>query len=720
LSTKYKKVKKEHKHALIFLTIVCCILLGATASITYMILKSADKELELQVERDLLTQAYNKVATVSTWYGKLTNQVGIISNSDFLRLFTYESTQYFSDYADMIKIAEQAKIEKINSFEQLEKNPFKFPNEYKFNLQIYEKSEHEINLEAKAELAQQLLILNKNLKHYIEQNNFLSASVYNIEHKLFASANAEKAKLSDMQKMLMANALKQNAFVISNAYHVENMLMSMDVVQPIFPPAYMAEDGIKIIGFLLITIDASPTIDYIVGNESTANGARYWIIQKDENKLVQLSVENKNQLIMSNEWKIDSNNQIPFGIRLLDNGVPNYSLGLNVPNLPWHVVADIPVSTAANILYSSTNIILLVIGIVVIIVLLLITFAWWWLVGQEERKSKAKIISLYDTIEKQKSLLENVNSNLHDGIVMRDIAGVILYANDAFAKMMQDKVENIIGSNFKNIFMGKTNMPINPYIVEVIKNNKPITYTEMIETQDGIHHFQVTYAPYIINENETSGIVGIYNNITDLLTTQNSHKLMSLHLITVLKRTIEAFDPYLKGHSTHVGKLATTLAYMHGLNNEQVSVINAAANLSQIGVIQLPHKLRSKTSVYSIEERLLLETHIELAKKILDDIEFGLPIQNVIYQMYENLDGTGYPQKLKGNDICIESRVLSIANTFCAIMRPRAHRQAKDVAQALNILSTSNPAYDKDIVTYLHTWIKGHEGIDFVKRLEKE
>ena len=105
------------------------------------------------------------------------------------------------------------------------------------------------------------------------------------------------------------------------------------------------------------------------------------------------------------------------------------------------------------------------------------------------------------------------------------------------------------------------------------------------------------------------------------------------------------------------------------------------------------------------------------ARDALADIDFGLPVLEAITQMYERLDGSGYPAGLTNGAICEHARILAVANTFCALVRPRSYREAHDTDDALKILSETPPKYDLSVVNALRAFLPTESGRAFMAQL---
>ena len=187
--------------------------------------------------------------------------------------------------------------------------------------------------------------------------------------------------------------------------------------------------------------------------------------------------------------------------------------------------------------------------------------------------------------------------------------------------------------------------------------------------------------------------------------------------VNALSTSIEVVDPYLRGQSAHTGELALHMAALLNWDDTRRNTLHIAACLFQLGMLRLPRGLIAKNDRLTPEERQLLQSHVNYAKSMLDGIDFGLPVVDVIMQMYERMDGSGYPNGLQGDAIFEEARLLAVANTFCALLRPRSYRQACAADQALHILSQENAKYDQRFVETLHIFLAGEQGKNFVTKL---
>lgn len=169
--------------------------------------------------------------------------------------------------------------------------------------------------------------------------------------------------------------------------------------------------------------------------------------------------------------------------------------------------------------------------------------------------------------------------------------------------------------------------------------------------------------------------------------------------IQTIADTVEARDPYTAGHQRRVGELAVAIARELGLAQETIHGIRLAAAVHDLGKIHLPAEILSKPGKLSAIEFMLIQTHPQAGYEILKNVDFPWPIADIVHQHHERMDGSGYPQGLKGDEILLESRILAVADVVEAMASHRPYREALGIDAALKEIEAGRgTAFDATVV----------------------
>lgn len=190
--------------------------------------------------------------------------------------------------------------------------------------------------------------------------------------------------------------------------------------------------------------------------------------------------------------------------------------------------------------------------------------------------------------------------------------------------------------------------------------------------------------------------------IVDITESKNTHLAVSEALkktIYVLADAVEARDPYTAGHQQQVSKIAVLLGHEMGLNDHQLTGLELAAMIHDVGKIQVPSDILNKPAALSSAERELVKTHAAAGEKLLENIDMEWPIASIIGQHHERLDGSGYPRGLSGDQILLEARIIAVADTLESMATHRPYRAALGVQAAREELEAgAGKLYDAEIV----------------------
>lgn len=190
--------------------------------------------------------------------------------------------------------------------------------------------------------------------------------------------------------------------------------------------------------------------------------------------------------------------------------------------------------------------------------------------------------------------------------------------------------------------------------------------------------------------------------------------------VHALASVTESRDPFTAGHQRRVASLCYGIAYSIFPNNhDSAEVLYLTGLVHDIGKVAVPIEILSKPTGITELELQVIKTHSRVGYDILKKIDFPWPIAQMVLQHHERLDGSGYPDGIRGKDIMMGSRILGVADVVEAICYPRSYRPALTIEQALEEVSNyKSVLYDPDVADAC-THIFREAGFSFTRGLEK-
>ncbi|MGD1002585.1 MAG: HD domain-containing phosphohydrolase [Candidatus Brocadiia bacterium] len=161
-----------------------------------------------------------------------------------------------------------------------------------------------------------------------------------------------------------------------------------------------------------------------------------------------------------------------------------------------------------------------------------------------------------------------------------------------------------------------------------------------------------------------------------------------ISVIRMLVARVEAKDKFMIGHSRRVAEYACALAKAAGVSVDQIEILHKAADLHDVGQIVINDQIMEKPSTFTAEERGLVRDHPAMGERIIEPIESLGAARPLIRAHHERMDGGGYPDGLRGGNIPLLARMLSIADAFDGMTSERPYRPAMTKSRAAEELSS--------------------------------
>ncbi|MCX5841004.1 MAG: HD-GYP domain-containing protein [Deltaproteobacteria bacterium] len=169
--------------------------------------------------------------------------------------------------------------------------------------------------------------------------------------------------------------------------------------------------------------------------------------------------------------------------------------------------------------------------------------------------------------------------------------------------------------------------------------------------------------------------------------------------IQAISVIVETRDPYTAGHQRRVSDLARAIATEMNLPIDRIDGIRMAAAIHDLGKISVPAEILSRPTKLTNIEFSLIKIHSQSGYDILKDIDFSWPVARIVLEHHERMNGSGYPHGLTGDNLLMESRILSVADVVESMASHRPYRPALRIEAALEeIEKNRGTLYDNDVV----------------------
>jgi putative two-component system response regulator len=250
------------------------------------------------------------------------------------------------------------------------------------------------------------------------------------------------------------------------------------------------------------------------------------------------------------------------------------------------------------------------------------------------------------------------------------------------------------------------------FAIQALKNgafdyfHKPFRFDEVLQTIERVRHKQ--FLEHRSRELEI---------LQERTRADENHLLELMH---ALANIIDLKSPYTRQHSDRVAKFAVLLGRRVGLTRTELERIALGASLHDIGKLGCPDCILNKPGALTRDEYSIIQQHPGSGASLCGHVSSLKPVLPMIRWHHENLDGSGYPDQLKGDQIPLEARIVRIADYWDAITSQRAYRNPMTPEQARATIESEAELGRLDPVLTNHLFACLHEGaLGRVKAVEE-
>ncbi len=312
--------------------------------------------------------------------------------------------------------------------------------------------------------------------------------------------------------------------------------------------------------------------------------------------------------------------------------------------------------------------------------------------------------ALRESEQRFRGMVEQTISGMY---VRRD--GTYIYVNPRYCDMLGYSAEELLGHN---VLEFTAQDPDNLARIQTAWDqlhsgqHNSVSYTVPLRRRDGSLIQVGLHAKVITWDDGQPATIVMAQDITERQRAEQQIATYVKQLEGSMRGTLQAVsnmvelrDPYTAGHERRVGLIASAIAQELGWSAERCELLELTGLVHDIGKIAVPAEILTKPTRLSPVEMTLVQGHAQAGYDILKDVPFPAPVAEIIRQHHERMDGSGYPQGLKGDAILPEARILAVADVMESMASHRPYRPAVGLDAALaEVVSGRGRFYDPEVV----------------------
>lgn len=263
------------------------------------------------------------------------------------------------------------------------------------------------------------------------------------------------------------------------------------------------------------------------------------------------------------------------------------------------------------------------------------------------------------------------------------ILGVDMVADDVYLAQKALLLRGILVMIFGIIFSLALGILVSRRVTEPV-----------VKLAEGTRHIaagELDYRVDIKGRDEVAELANAFNRMASSLA-EASRKMHDYfyRAMQSLVRLLEAKDSYTKGHSDRVADLAEKTGRAMGLAGEKVELLKRAAQLHDIGKLGIDERILNKASPLTGEELEVIHRHPRTGEEILQPIAFDKELIDIVKSHHERYDGSGYPDKVKGDDLELICQIIPIVDSYDAMVSGRSYQKAMSRDEAIAVIEKSS------------------------------
>ncbi|MFT5487558.1 MAG: HD-GYP domain-containing protein (c-di-GMP phosphodiesterase class II) [Paracoccaceae bacterium] len=382
-----------------------------------------------------------------------------------------------------------------------------------------------------------------------------------------------------------------------------------------------------------------------------------------------------------------------------------------VADTPWTVIVKIARAEAMG--SSDSRRLTLIAAFLALIALVVVGLVAIWRHGTSLRASEAagRYRDMAHRYEAQSRFLRLVADSQPHPMFIVDEQSRFRFANSAAASQAETGGDDLMGKSLKSVLGAAEALRYEEPNSNAVKTGEIVSRIHRSGSNGDLRVVQAEHIPVAEGPDFDSGVLVIEQDITGAVREREHREAALKQLVRTLLTVVDSRDPFAANHSMQVAVVARAVADEMGLDDELVDVAETAGSLMNVGKLLVSADLLTRAGDLGDDEVRHIRECLAAGAALLEDVPFNGPVVETLRQMTERWDGTGGPRGMSGDEILVTARIVAVANSFVAILNPRAWRPGVDFDQAIDaMLAASGSEFDRAVVAALINRLENHGG----------
>ncbi len=586
-------------------------------------------------------------------------------------------------------------------------------NSHVFRLFVTDLSAQDLRLPLPRSLQDQRPYFHQLIADFADQSDLVRATVLRGDGAILLSSPGPKLDVASLLEKAENLGTGRNTRYspIRSIGHQQSEIV-IDAIMAI--PRAQQQDAVegKPPAYLVLTLNARPIMDTALANKlSDPESEEVALFQRRGAIIDKIQMTSSGIEITADATSDDIEPGKPLAFGRREGTTSVYSVGEGMEEVRWTLYQSLDAKVALGPLHHFVGVATIVSALTVLLLTAAFSSLWW----RQDRDYHVRLVDIYkdhaEKVDRQRQFLQAVTRSIGDWLTVTTSDGEIIYANPSFhaATGRLESSEN--GRVWNDIVKIPRHKSARQQDIESLIDGDSFKTIEIANKQ---YTVSMKASDLWADGDQLQGTVHIVRDHSELAK-ERQRRLGSLsQTVNAFIRAVERRDPFLLGHTKRVRTHAIAVGEQLGLSGDDLATMALAASLSQVGKIFIPKEVLAKPERHDTAEEDIMREHITHAIEILEPIDFDLPVTATLAQMYERLDGSGYPYGLSNEQIGARARILGVVDVYCARTAPRSYREQLSAGKALFHLASNDRRYDLKVVSALADVVgSSHELDDF-------